>query len=416
MVAAALSAPAATAQAVDSIYERLEQSVWTVGVVDRNGQNAAISSAVVVGPGRLVTTCGALRQAAHVRVMRANVSYGATLEYPDAERNLCQLKVANFRAPAVVVAEISSLRVGMRVYAIGSPKGMESTLSDGLLSGLRRDETNQVRMLQTSAPVSPGSGGGGLFDAQGRLIGIMAGSERDGQNLNFAIPAALIAELPARGRRALEEWMGIHPAAAQVGLAASAPLPGPMPEAPMGRRPGDWFQYAIVDRSTGTRRLVALEVDRTEGDGVLFNGGRRREDGTGMQVAPQSAALGELDLLTPPGGWPALQQQAQELRFENQVLGRLARFELRATPAAPALLHVAAGEFETVRIELTGWHTRAGLPSGEGRAPYSATVWWSPQLRRVVRFSVDSKTSVGMGSPGSFMAWESLELVRLDRR
>jgi S1-C subfamily serine protease len=415
------------AQGVDALYERLEPSVWSVVAVDRRGESVVQASAVVIGPGRLITTCVPLRQAAAVRVRRDNVSYGATLEFPDVERNLCQLKVANFKAPAVEVADASALRVGMRVYAIGTPRGLESTLSDGLLSAMRRDEEGQLRMLQTSAPVSAGSGGGGLFDAQGRLVGIMAGIQQDAQNLNFAIPAYLIKEIAERGQRALDAWTGKAPLTSGGG--ATSPARPAAPSAPaasaaadtavsLGRRPGDWFQYVITDSSTGTRRMVALQVDRIEGEGVLFNGGRRREDATGQATDGEGAILGELDLLTPPGGWPALQSGSspRELTFENQVLGRLARFELMATVNAAAPLKVQAGEFESVRIDLKGWHTRAGSPSGQGRAPYVATVWWSPQLRRVVRFTVDSKTSQGMGSPGSFTAWESLELVKVDRR
>lgn len=420
-------AGSAVAQGVDVLYERLERSVWSVVAVDRRGESVVQASAVVIGPGRLITTCSALSQAAAVRVRRDNVSYGATLEFPDVERNLCQLKVANFKAPAVEVAEATGLRVGMRVYAIGTPRGLESTLSDGLLSAIRRDEGGQLRMLQTSAPVSAGSGGGGLFDAQGRLIGIMAGIERDAQNLNFAIPAYLIKDIEARGQRAIDAWTGRVPPTdvsattstvpTATGPASSASAPADV-ATPMGRRPGDWFQYVITDTATGTRRLVALQVDRVEGAGVLFNGGRRREGANGLVSDAEGAILGELDLLTPPGGWTALEQAGgpRELTFENQVLGRLARFELTATVSTAAPLKVQAGDFDTIRIDLKGWHTRAGSPSGQGRAPYTATVWWSPPLRRVVRFTVESRTPQSMSSPGSFSAWESLELVKVDRR
>jgi S1-C subfamily serine protease len=83
------------------------------------------------------------------------------------------------------------LEVGEKVYTLGSPVGLELTLSDGLVSG-RRDEAG-FQLVQTTAPISPGSSGGGLFDARGNLIGVttlvLTGRERLNQALNFAIPA-----------------------------------------------------------------------------------------------------------------------------------------------------------------------------------------------------------------------------------
>lgn len=90
----------------------------------------------------------------------------------------------------LVSPSVWTLRVGSRVYAIGTPRGLETTISDGLLSGLRRYAQNTIEALQVSVPIAPGSSGGGLFDEQGRLIGTTTAGLRDSQNLNFAIPAA----------------------------------------------------------------------------------------------------------------------------------------------------------------------------------------------------------------------------------
>jgi S1-C subfamily serine protease len=83
--------------------------------------------------------------------------------------------------------------VGERVYAIGAPEGLELTISEGLVSGLR--EYENVRVIQTSAAISHGSSGGGLFDVNGRLIGITTFSLKEGQNLNFALPGEWIQAL-----------------------------------------------------------------------------------------------------------------------------------------------------------------------------------------------------------------------------
>jgi hypothetical protein len=93
--------------------------------------------------------------------------------------------------------------IGTRVYAIGSPRDLSNTLSEGIVSGLRR-ETPGVTHIQTTAPISPGSSGGPLLDETGRVIGVTSAFRADGQNLNFAIDAGRVSELLDLGRFYLE--------------------------------------------------------------------------------------------------------------------------------------------------------------------------------------------------------------------
>jgi Trypsin-like peptidase domain len=94
------------------------------------------------------------------------------------------------------MASVQTIRVGQRVYAIGAPRGLELSISDGLVSSIR--PYGAFPLIQTNAPISKGSSGGGLFDTDGRLVGITTSSAIDGQNINFALAADLISQLPAR--------------------------------------------------------------------------------------------------------------------------------------------------------------------------------------------------------------------------
>ena len=205
----------------ETIFERASPSIWGVEAFDAQQRQINAGSAVVVGPGLLVTNCHVLARAKSITVRRENLSHDATLEAPDPERDLCQLRVADFAAPAVAIAEIGSLRIGARVYAIGNPRKFEATISDGLLSGLRRSDTGALEAIQTTAPISAGSSGGGLFDAQGRLIGITTSMVRDAQNLNFALPASWIPEIASRNAA----WQASQ-AANGTADAAAHPLAG----------------------------------------------------------------------------------------------------------------------------------------------------------------------------------------------
>ena len=90
----------------------------------------------------------------------------------------------------------AGLRVGDRIATISSPKGLANTVSDGLVSGIRDDEGE--RLIQISAPISPGSSGGPVFDAAGRVVGIATLQMSEGQNLNFATPIDSLVVLIAQ--------------------------------------------------------------------------------------------------------------------------------------------------------------------------------------------------------------------------
>lgn len=97
-----------------------------------------------------------------------------------------------------------SLEVGESVFAVGAPQGMELTMSEGIVSRLEKEDLSPpanlpekekyfiIERIQTTAPISPGSSGGGLFDSEGRLVGITTSTLEEGQNLNFAIPVGRI--------------------------------------------------------------------------------------------------------------------------------------------------------------------------------------------------------------------------------
>jgi hypothetical protein len=84
-------------------------------------------------------------------------------------------------------------QVGEKVTVVGSPQGLENTVSDGILSAVR--EYDSIRYLQITAPISPGSSGGPVFNESGRMIGIATLQMKEGQNLNFAISSQHLVPL-----------------------------------------------------------------------------------------------------------------------------------------------------------------------------------------------------------------------------
>lgn len=109
--------------------------------------------------------------------------------------------------PTLEIADKGDPAVGMKVYAIGSPQGLEATLSEGIVSGYRSGSEGFPR-LQFSAPVSPGSSGGPLVDETGLVVGVVTALHRGGQNLNFAVPASEVSDFLKGRCESRELWRG----------------------------------------------------------------------------------------------------------------------------------------------------------------------------------------------------------------
>jgi len=83
--------------------------------------------------------------------------------------------------------------IGEKIYAIGNPSGLSGTISEGIVSGIRTLE--QKKLIQITAPISPGSSGGPVINNFSQVIGVAVGTLTSGQNLNFAIPASYVKKL-----------------------------------------------------------------------------------------------------------------------------------------------------------------------------------------------------------------------------
>lgn len=92
--------------------------------------------------------------------------------------------------PSIRLMDSDKLKIGQRIYAIGSPMGFENTITEGIISGLRTSFDSTRNFIQISAPISSGSSGGAVLDAKGNLIGIstLVVTGESVQNLNFALP------------------------------------------------------------------------------------------------------------------------------------------------------------------------------------------------------------------------------------
>ncbi|MEP4149391.1 MAG: S1C family serine protease [Halioglobus sp.] len=166
------------------VFEVNSQAIWTVD--SRNGNSKSQGSAVAVSPSELVTNCHLIENPKQITLRRVGWTLPARLKAADREGDRCILEVGN-NLPTYVRRGRShaAVQIGEDVAAIGNPKGLETSLSRGIV-GQKRSRGG-LKLIQTDAAISSGSSGGGLFDRAGYLVGITTFTIAEGQSLNFAI-------------------------------------------------------------------------------------------------------------------------------------------------------------------------------------------------------------------------------------
>ncbi len=199
------------AKPASEIFAQASKSVVVVYNYDNKGIRQQLGSGVVMPDGQVATNFHVVNRATKITVLFNGKEFAAKASHSNPERDICLLDVEGLSAPCVVVGHASQLKVGEKVYAIGAPDGFEKTLSDGIVSGFRAVDGG--RYIQTTTPISPGSSGGGLFDEEGRLVGLPTFYMASGQSLNFAVPVEWVLETSehqvagAGNTRQCSEWL-----------------------------------------------------------------------------------------------------------------------------------------------------------------------------------------------------------------
>jgi hypothetical protein len=184
---------------VVNIVKTTSEAVVLITIFDSFGKESALGSGFLVSSdGKVVTNYHVVRGAHAATVKLTNGAFfkvdGIIAE--SEENDIAVLKVSGRNLPFLKLADSDKARIGERVVAIGSPLGLESTVSDGIVSGIRAAGSAKS-WIQTTAPVSHGNSGGPLINENGEVIGIitMGVNPGEAQNLNFAVPINLVRPL-----------------------------------------------------------------------------------------------------------------------------------------------------------------------------------------------------------------------------
>jgi S1-C subfamily serine protease len=159
-------------------------------------------SGVILEPSGLIVTNEHVVQGASrvVVITQDERRIGADVVSTDSRQDLAILRPEQDagRGAELVDAPDGGLRQGDRVFAIGSPFGLQNTVTAGVVSAVGRTNPEGVPMIQIDAPINPGNSGGGLFDLDGRLVGIptsILGPISGNVGIGFAVPASRVRAL-----------------------------------------------------------------------------------------------------------------------------------------------------------------------------------------------------------------------------
>ncbi len=185
--------PLRNRQSAEELFAKARSSVWVVIATTSAAQSDASTlvsqgSAIAVTRSLLITNYHVVDGQRFVFIKQGERTFEATVVSADKASDRCVLSIKEeILIPVDGLRGFAELRVGEPVYTIGSPSGLESTLGQGIVSGLRT--VRGQHLVQTTAQISPGSSGGGLFDDAGNLVGITSFMLKNSQGLNFAIAA-----------------------------------------------------------------------------------------------------------------------------------------------------------------------------------------------------------------------------------
>jgi tetratricopeptide (TPR) repeat protein len=206
-ICAVASQTAAQNDALPELVKRIKPSVVAIVTYDIKGERLSRGSGFFTAPDRVVTNRHVLEGAYRAEIHTINdLTYNVKgVLAVDGEGDIALLQVD---IPPTVASPLTVLRTspqeGESIVVIGNPLGLEGSISNGIVSAVR-DIPSFGRIIQITAPISPGSSGSPVVNMRGEVVGVATLQLADGQSLNFAVPSDRVAQLQAGTSRTLGE-------------------------------------------------------------------------------------------------------------------------------------------------------------------------------------------------------------------
>ncbi|MGI6499134.1 MAG: trypsin-like peptidase domain-containing protein [Oscillospiraceae bacterium] len=181
----------------EEVFSKCASAVFYIEVYDASGKAFASGSGFfLTASGMAVTNQHVIEGAKSAKIRTSNGKTYAVKGLYDSSKtlDLALLQIDGSGFAYLDRGDTSALKSGAKIYTIGSPLGLENTISEGIISNPDRILDGQ-HYIQITAPISHGSSGGALLNQMGQVIGVTSGGFAEGQNLNVAIPVHLVDQL-----------------------------------------------------------------------------------------------------------------------------------------------------------------------------------------------------------------------------
>lgn len=222
---------------IPAIAKAANGAIVSIITSDKDGKPVAQGTGFLVSTdGRIVTNYHVIKDARSAIVKFPDGAFydvDGVVAF-DKARDLAIIKAHGQNFRVVALGNSDRVQVGEEIVAIGSPLSLESTVSSGIVSGIRTIEKEGGKFLQITAPISPGSSGGPLFNMSGEVVGITTLYLKGGENLNFAIPVNDAKRLLSAGSKVQDFPVETSDTLANPGTPATpnaAPSPSVSPTA-----------------------------------------------------------------------------------------------------------------------------------------------------------------------------------------
>jgi serine protease Do len=237
----------------------------------------SLGSGVALPNGSVVTSCHLTLRAKRVEPFRGDSSFKAQSQRADVLHDLCTLQLPGLNLRPAAIGESRNLRLGDKVYAVGFNGGRSLTYESGEVAELFEFDGGMV--IRTTAAFNQGASGGGLFDDQGRLVGILTFLRVAGETTYFAVPAEWLESVARQPSADVQPLNGVpfwadtlerQPAFLQAGALEAA---------------GQWEELLALARSWTQERPQDGQAWLMLGKAALNSGDR-----AGAEAAFQHAA------------------------------------------------------------------------------------------------------------------------------
>ena len=193
-----------SALTLEEISKLNQNTVVTVNVLRTDGNTESATGFIISPQGYVATAAHSLEKAKLVNLTFSNGSISGEAQVISVAKNkridLAILQISVNYAPSVTFKNSNTVIAGQKISVIGSPKRLQNTITNGLISQLRN--MDNVTLFQISAPISPASSGSPVFNEDGYVIGVAVSSleEENVQNINFAVPSNYLLQMMSEAK------------------------------------------------------------------------------------------------------------------------------------------------------------------------------------------------------------------------